>query len=401
MKFSSPLLGKNLLLKKRLILIFAALLLIVFSKIIPTNFKPEKWMTYRNFDVPKEKNFINYMLPGIKDSSSNLFYSFKEIHYPVLLGVLFGFFPVMFILRIIFDVDFKLKVYRYFTQWLTFVVARLGIFRVTGACPVKRSGLGVFPFINCQSCELATGACPIGTFQMSMLNREIPFMLVGQIMLVGVLSGRWVCGWLCPFGFLSDIFGKIKAKKIKVSNKFSIMKYFVLLLIIGSGIYYYNNKSDFLLYCSFICPAGFYYGVLEYALTTGLKSMTSRFPFLHFMLLYHFLTGLVFLIGAIKIGGRFYCRMFCPLGALLGIFNRIAVFKVQTNENRCTGCGACSKVCPMDISILSKSFLSQSNCISCGRCVKVCPTKKLEFSIDLGKGGKQKVLEKNYANLKN
>ena len=403
MKSRNSLRDDQSLLKKRLIIFsFAVSLMIIFC-IIPNNYKPEKWMTYRNFDVPNQKNFINYMLPGVKDSSSSLKYSFNKIHYEMLYIVLLIFFPMMLVFRIIFDIDFKLKVFRFITQWLAFVVARLGILRVTGACPVKRTGLGVFPFINCQSCELATGACPIGTFQMSLLNRQIPFFLIGEIIFVGILSGRWVCGWLCPFGFLSDIFEKIKGRRIKLNNKFSILKYLILALLISTGLFYYfHNNFSYLIYCSFFCPAGFYYGVLEYTLTTGLKSMTSFFPFLHFMLVLHFITGILFIIGTAKFGGRFFCRMLCPLGAVLGLFNRVAIYKVETNSNRCTGCSACRKVCPMDISILDNSFLSKSNCISCGRCIKACPAKKIEYSINFSTD-KTKSYQMNsiHGNMKN
>ncbi len=413
MKKNNSLLNYDSLFRKRLALLLIAAFLIILFSIMPNNYNPAKWMTYRNFDVPNQKNFINYMLPGVKDSSSNLKYTFKKPHYSLLFGVLLIFFPLMLILRVIFDLDFKLRVFRFITQWLTFVVARLGIFRVTGACPIKRTGLGVFPFLNCQSCELATGACPVGTFQMSMLNHQIPFLLIGQLIIVGVFSGRWVCGWLCPFGFLSDIFDKIKARRVKINNKFSIIKYFILGLIITFSIYYFlHPKINYLFYCSFICPAGFYYGVLEYALTTGLKSMTKEFPFLHFMLIWHFIVGILFIIGVAKLGGRFFCKLCCPIGAVLGMFNRIAIFKVNVNNNKCTGCLACKKVCPMDISILDGSFLSKSNCISCGRCIKVCPTKKLEYSVSFSNSNKNKlnnnvaafnnrINNKKFSNLKN
>ena len=393
MKTNNSLLGNDSLFRKRLAIFLIAIFLIIIFSIIPNNYNPAKWMTYRNFDVPNQKNFINYMLPGVKDSSSKLKYSFNKVHYGMLFGVLFIFFPLMLILRIIFDLDFKMRVFRFATQWITFVIARLGILRVTGACPIKRTGLGVFPFINCQSCELATGACPIGTFQMSMLNHQIPFILIGQLMLVGILSGRWVCGWLCPFGFLSDIFEKIKARRIKLNYRLSLLKYFVLFLILSTSLYYFfHSNIKYLIYCSFICPAGFYYGVLEYTLTTGLKSMTKVFPFLHFMLVFHFLIGILFLFGVAKFGGRFFCRLFCPIGAVLGLFNKIAIYKVNVNNNKCTGCLACKRVCPMDISILNESFLSKSNCISCGRCVKVCPTKKLEYSINFNNTIKDKFI---------
>lgn len=372
----------------KVLIVGFALMCIIIGSISQNDYNPGKWMTYRDFDVPGEVNFINYLTPGVPDSSSHLTYDFSEKHLVLFFAVLLGFFPFMFFMRVLFSPDFKLGVYRYITQWLTFVVARLGILRVTGICPVKRSGLGVFPFMNCQSCELATGACPLGTFQMSLLNKQIPFILVGQIILVGLISGRWVCGWLCPYGFLSDIFDKIPGKRIKVPLKFTWIKYgFFAVFFLSSIAYFFKDSSDTLLYCSYLCPVGFYYGVLEYALTTGVHSLIEQFPYFHIMLIYHFFVGALIIAGTVKLGGRFFCKFFCPLGMLYGLFSGISIIRLSLNENKCTGCTKCKEVCPMDISILDKRFISRSNCIVCGRCKKVCPEKKIEFTFNLmGKG---------------
>lgn len=368
----------------RVIFLGFALICLVIGSIFSYNYTPAKWMTYRDFDVPGEKNFINYLNPGVKDVSTGTAYQFEEPHWLLFFIIIFGFFPFMFFLRVVSDTDFKMKVHRYLTQWLTFVTARLGILRVTGVCPAKRTGLGVFSFMNCQSCELATGACPLGTFQMSMLNKEIPFALIGQLILTGLIGGRWVCGWLCPYGFLMDIFDKLPGKRIKLHLNFTYIKYvFLAILVISSIAYMFKEESEILLYCSYFCPVGFYYGVLEYALTTGLESVLEQMPFIHFMLVYHFLMGLMVIIGSIKLGGRFFCKYACPLGAVYGLFAKISVFKIELNNNKCVNCGKCEKVCPMDISILDESLRSRSCCISCTRCVKACPSKKIEFKASL------------------
>ena len=77
MKYKNSLLNNDSLFRKRFTIFLIAIFLIVIFSIIPSNYKPAKWMTYRNFDVPNQKNFINYMLPGVKDSSSKLKYSFN------------------------------------------------------------------------------------------------------------------------------------------------------------------------------------------------------------------------------------------------------------------------------------------------------------------------------------
>lgn len=397
MKIQYTALGRDPLFQLRIAALALGIAFIFFSILFQLDFEPGRWMTYRDFDYPEEINFINYLSPGVKDMSTGTSYDFENPHYGLLFIILFGFFPLMFFLRIVKDTDFRLGVYRYVTQFLAFFFARLGIFRVTGVCPVKRASFGVFPFMNCQSCELATGACPLGTMQMSLLNKQIPFLVFGQIILVGISSGRTVCGWLCPYGFLSDIFDKLPGKRIRLHKSFDYIKYAYLAVFLASTVaYYFKDSSQTLFYCSFLCPTGFYYGVLEYALTTGIKDVIAQFPFIHLLLMYHITFAIFILIGSMKLGGRFFCKYFCPLGTLYGFFSKIAMFQIRTKGGSCRDCHACEKVCPMKIDVRDQSYMNKSNCIVCGRCEKVCPTNKIEYNFSLSqkikgvKNGKQK-----------
>ena len=81
-------------------------------------------------------------------------------------------------------------------------------------------------------------------------------------MFVGALIGRFVCGWLCPFGLIQDLLHKIPFSK-KITSfrgdrilrklKYLILIVFVILLpmflvdILGQGAPYF---------CKLICPAG-------------------------------------------------------------------------------------------------------------------------------------------------
>lgn len=58
------------------------------------------------------------------------------------------------------------------------------------------------PGLNCYSCPAASGACPIGAFQAVAGSSKFGFSyyITGFLILVGVLLGRFVCGFLCPFG---------------------------------------------------------------------------------------------------------------------------------------------------------------------------------------------------------
>ena len=74
------------------------------------------------------------------------------------------------------------------------------------------------PGLNCYSCPGAVASCPIGSLQavISSRNFKFSFYVVGFMVFIGAIFGRFVCGWLCPFGLLQDLLHKIPfPKKIK------------------------------------------------------------------------------------------------------------------------------------------------------------------------------------------
>ena len=71
------------------------------------------------------------------------------------------------------------------------------------------------PGLNCYSCPAATGACPIGAFQAVVGSSKFKFSyyITGFFILLGVTFGRFICGFLCPFGWFQDLLHKIPGKK--------------------------------------------------------------------------------------------------------------------------------------------------------------------------------------------
>ena len=68
---------------------------------------------------------------------------------------------------------------------------------------------------------------------------------------------------------------------------------------------------------------------------------------------------------------RPFCRYLCPLGAVYGLFNPISLYRFRIDEERCTKCGICQKICKLDIPVYLKP--NSMECIRCGDCKKACP----------------------------
>ena len=85
-----------------------------------------------------------------------------------------------------------------------------------------------FPGLNCYSCPGALAACPMGSLQAVMGNSSyrISLYVFGMLSALGVVLGRLICGWMCPFGLFQDLLHKIPiTKKIKNLPGHKYLKY--------------------------------------------------------------------------------------------------------------------------------------------------------------------------------
>lgn len=230
------------------------------------------------------------------------------------------------------------------------------------------------PGMNCYSCPGAVGSCPIGSLQavIGSWNFKFAFYVAGFLVFVGALVGRFVCGWLCPFGLIQDLLHKIpfpkklrtfRGDKLLRKLKYVILVVFVILLpmflvdVMGQGAPYF---------CKLICPVGTLEGGIPLALMN--KSMHSVLGWLYAW-------KNVLLVATILLSiiiYRPFCKYICPLGAIYSVFNPISVFKYRVDESKCVSCGACSKSCKMGVDPVQNA--NHPECIRCGLCKKVCPS---------------------------
>ena len=236
------------------------------------------------------------------------------------------------------------------------------------------------PGLNCYSCPGAVGACPMGALQNALADsgKTVPYYMFGIIALYGLLFGRWICGFLCPFGLIQELLHKIptpKIKKGKFTRVLSFFKYVVLVVFVFIlPILYMFREFPLPGFCKYICPAGTLegaMGLLANKVNDSLFSMLGPLFTWKFLLMVSFLVACVFMF-------RFFCRFLCPLGALYGFFNKISLVGVKVDTHKCTDCGLCVSKCQMDT-----AKVGDHECISCGECISVCPTQAIRW-----KGGK-------------
>ena len=92
------------------------------------------------------------------------------------------------------------------------------------------------PGLNCYSCPGAAGACPIGAFQAVVGSSKFHFScyITGFFILLGVLLGRFICGFLCPFGWFQELLNKLPTKKLSTRRlkPLTYLKYAILIVMV-------------------------------------------------------------------------------------------------------------------------------------------------------------------------
>ncbi len=237
------------------------------------------------------------------------------------------------------------------------------------------------PGLNCYSCPAASGACPIGSFQLVVGSSKFNFSyyVTGTLILLGVLLGRFVCGFLCPFGWLQELLHKIPGKKFstKKLKPLTYIKYGMLLFaVVLLPVLVVNDVGmGDPFFCKYICPQG----VLEGAIPLAIANAGIRSALGHL-----FTWKLAVLIAVVVLSVLFYrpfCKWICPLGAFYALMNRVSLLGIRVDACKCVSCGKCSKACQMDVDVVRAP--NHAECIRCGKCIGACPVDAISYRYGL------------------
>ncbi|WP_202620977.1 4Fe-4S binding protein [Pseudoflavonifractor sp. 524-17] len=239
------------------------------------------------------------------------------------------------------------------------------------------------PGLNCYSCPGALGACPLGALQAALASGNYKFALyvTGFLLFFGAVLGRFVCGWLCPFGLVQDLLHRIpfprKRKTLPGDRLLRWVKYLLLagfvVLLPMFALDAFGQGSPW--FCKWVCPSGTLLAGWPLAAANGaLRAVLGAL----FAWKSAILIVLILLSAAVY---RPFCRYLCPLGAVYGLFNPIAFCRLKLDEEKCIGCGQCRAACKLDLSPCRQP--NSMECIRCGDCLRACPTGALTSTFPL------------------
>ena len=186
-----------------------------------------------------------------------------------------------------------------------------------------------------------------------------------------VLVGRFFCGFFCSFGAVQDLLwlgshrlralfpGKRnlkKADRIFRFAKYAVLFYFII--FVWSGVTAVKTAGLWQVFGQYV----------SFGHWPGLKPLLSVGGILL----------LVIFIGSLFVQ-RFFCRYFCPMGAIYSLISQASFLKIDKPRDGCGKCHLCTSKCPMGMDLTKKDRIAGGECISCQKCVSWCPKGNAHF----------------------
>jgi len=155
------------------------------------------------------------------------------------------------------------------------------------------------------------------------------YVIVTSSLLSAVIAGRFYCGWLCPFGALSEFLGRLPFRKWDVpaetDDRWRKLKYFLLALV--AFVVLVSGRVDYGSFETYVTLFSFHGNALAWSLVV------------------------IMLLANLRIK-RYWCRYLCPVAALTGLLSRETAGYPSNND------------CPM----ANKPRPLASECVRCNRC---------------------------------
>lgn len=218
----------------------------------------------------------------------------------------------------------------------------------------------------------------IATVTMKFNYVEMLLQLIPAIVIIPftMIVGRFFCGWMCGLGaygdFIYEAFRRLFKIKFRINQgldqDLKYIKYVVLIvLIIVSWTFGFEGWIS-------INPWDVF-GTVAIVGKTPAISYAIKYMTVGFILFVFFTIGSIFI-------ERFFCRYFCPLGALFAITSRFKIAKIHKPSKDCGKCTACTHFCSMGIPLYKQDIVNDPECIKCMKCVTTCPKNTVTLKVN-------------------
>lgn len=298
-----------------------------------------------------------------------------------------------------------ISISRKIIQFLSFFVINYAILEwiFSADFSILDNYVRMLPFLHSAKSAWTAGAGLIEYSFFMIATGRIPYLFVGILGLLGLFSGRIFCGWVCPTGFMQDLFGGLGGdhrlslgtdRFLKKVKSFFLVVLLILFLFITFFFTYdpelYSQWIESLGSMAFnalepVSMSEFLFVTIPRMVQTMVENgggltgvFGGTFKTIIFVLY-------ILIIVASVFYPRFYCKYMCPYAAAIKVFSNYSFLKLQRMPTRCPGrkeCGVCEQVCQMQVRVLEEpfgGFTGNGECTLCLDCMQQCPHDAIKW----------------------